>query len=164
MAAKITRIRSKPTTHKVGECPCGADIELGNRYSVSTTGPTTIKRKCQGYRCKRTNEIVLTVQATVQPATWHAHTCRCGAKIYLRRDYAGVNFEGGESRLYSSPEGRKNRTVKADCTDCHCRYVFTIRFVPSKGRTGGVTRDTKIGVYRCNMCKELPDTAAEGAS
>src|SRR5215218_5783430 len=46
--------KAKRPERIVGQCVCGADILLGERYSMATKGPTTIKRACA---CKRVNEV-----------------------------------------------------------------------------------------------------------
>lgn len=152
--------KRQSTEHKVGECKCGQAIMLGDRYSVATEGPTTLKRACQGYRCNRVNEIVLTVQAKVIRATWNVLDCLCGTPIYLRSDYAGVNFEGWEGTAFeamvSRERDRKNRTVKTPCRGCGCKYTIPIRFTREKDEKGEEHwyRSTNGGkVMRCRSCK-----------
>lgn len=146
--------KRQSTDHKIGECPCGRAIKIGDRYSVSTERPTTIKRVCDGYQCGRVNEIELTVRTRIVPTNWEIHTCLCGSPVYTRSEYAGPYFEGyeGPHYPYSVPESAyKNRTVKMPCRGCSCKYVIQIRF--TKKKEGGRERDTLAKVYRCPSCR-----------
>jgi hypothetical protein len=147
--------------HKVGSCVCGRDIEIGDRYSLSTERPTTIKRVCEGYNCGRLNEIVMTVSVDVKRMSWAAHECLCGSAVYLRAEYAGYGFEGwsgtGFEAMSFSEKYYKNRTVKAPCRGCGCKYVFQIRFTmePDTEKEGEQSRYRNLGVqvHRCRSCK-----------
>lgn len=158
--------KRQSTEHKIGSCACGHPITLGDRYSVSTQGPTTVKRTCQGYGCTRVNEIVLSVRAEIKAANWAIHECLCGSKLYTRSEYAGPRFEGydGASVRYpfgDAPESAyKNRTVKLPCRGCKCRYVIQIRF---KKENGSRFRETNARVYRCGYCKMRKDQEGQNA-
>lgn len=157
------RSTTKPQTLKVGNCPCGKPIMIAERYAVSLIGSTTINRKCDGFRCGRTNAIVLHQPSReVQRATWKALDCRCGAGIYLRSDYAGVGFSGwdteGKSQYDLMVERKgdnKNRTIKADCSRCDCKYTVRIRFTREKDASGIMQNYRSINgstVKRCKAC------------
>jgi hypothetical protein len=146
--------KRQSTDHKVGSCVCGKAIEIGDRYSLSTERPTTIKRVCDGYNCGRVNEIVMSVAVDVKRMSWAAYECLCGSTVYLRADYAGFGFEGWEGTGFEAmsfaDRDYKNRTVKAPCRGCGCKYVIKIRFVQG---AEGRERDTNFQVYRCRPCK-----------
>lgn len=146
--------KRQSTVHTVGSCVCGRDIDLGDRYSVSTERPTTIKRVCGGPGCDRVNEIVLTVGVEIKRMSWAAHECLCGSTLYLRAEYAGYGFEGwsgtGFEAMTFGDKDYKNRTVKMPCRGCACKYVIQIRF--TRGAEGR-ERDTDFKVYRCRSCK-----------
>lgn len=134
---------------------------LAARYAVNVKGPTTIKRKCQGHRCGRTNEVVIRASFEVQRATWKAMDCRCGGAIYLRSDYAGVGFEGwdtdGKSAFDLMVERRtdnQNRTVKTECPRCDCKYTVRIRFTTEDGRVYRSLNGSTVS--RCAGCRYRP--------
>jgi hypothetical protein len=147
-------------THTVGTCPCGEPITVGSRYSISTTGPTTIKRVCPGYGCNRVNEVVIRASVNVERAGWHIRDCFCGSSIYLRSDYAGPGFEGGYRALIDYDTDYVNRTVKYGCRRCGCKWSFRIRFT-KRDKDGGRRRNAVHAVIRCKACRANPETDRE---
>lgn len=164
--AKRTTTR-KPQTLKVGECPCGKPIMIAERYAVSLTGPTTINRKCDGYRCGRINAVVVSTTYTVQRATWDVFDCRCGGVIRLRSDYTGgpgwTGYDAeGKDILTSMSErdSEKNRTVKIDCPRCDCKYTIVVRFTKTDD---GMRRNlSESKVRRCDGCRHRAPVGQAG--
>jgi len=141
----------------VGTCACGAPICIQARYSVSMTGPTTIKRVCTGYECNRVNEIVIRPSFDVKRVDWHALDCECGEPVYLRNEYGGGAGFGlpTSSRdfdmLIARPrQDYKNRTVRHECRACGCKRRIAIRFTPDDKRQ--YTREIESRVTRCRSC------------
>lgn len=145
----VKTVKEEPSI-LVGVCPCGEDVLIGERYSLSVKTPTTIRRKCQ--KCSRVNAVSMGISKEFVPASWHAFDCRCGAAINVRGDYAGPFFAGSHvRRLFAHDEEYKNRTTKVDCPECPCKWVIKIVF--SKGEDGKRSREIILSVYRCKPCQ-----------
>lgn len=156
-----------PKEVKSGVCPCGRDIMIGERYSLSTTGPTTITRVCSG--CRRQHEVELRATNEFKVVDWKAIDCSCGEPVYIRSEYAGHGFSGYRGRMSFDNSTYKNRTVNSTCRACGCKWVFKIRFVelksgPNKGKTQRSFPEILVG--RCAPCQRKVDDAekvTEGA-
>lgn len=168
MMLKEYRRETKPRKDpeiKVGDCPCGLPIMISDRYSLNVKGPTTINRKCQGYRCGRVNAVIINASYTVQRATWKTFECRCGGDIYLRSDYTGgAGFSGydaeGKTRfdtMVVHQEDRKNRTVKIGCPRCDCKYKLKLRFTTDENGTCHRNIGDGSTVARCKGCQNRPE-------
>jgi RNase P subunit RPR2 len=148
----------KQDSVKVGECPCGEPILIGDRYSTrvgQTAMPTTLSRTCR--RCGRQNDVELTVLYAVRPLNWHVRDCICGKPIRLRSDYAGYGFSGYEGLHDFRGITRKNRTTTVKCR-CGCIWSFAIRFTTHKtGELAGKTERAipDIRVTRCDRCAKV---------
>lgn len=148
--------RTAPKTVRVGTCPCGADITLGTRYSVTTEGVTRVARACPS--CNRQNEVELRVSRSVKVADWTVRECFCGSPVRLRSDYAGSGFTGYRGGPDFLGRTRKNRTATVKCSGCPCKWTVQVRFSeltsgPDQGKT--VRTLPSMQVVRCRSCAML---------
>lgn len=165
--------KSKAPAILAGQCPCGSTIMISPRYSISLSGPTTIRVKCKGYDCSRVNEVVIRASYTVERATWHISDCCCGLPIHVRGEYAGKGFKGydvagktGWDMMIERKGDRKNRTVSHTCA-CGCARKYTIRFKTAKGETETTTTTRSVSVTgkACRSCsRKIREREAAEAS